>query len=88
MERVRVLFRDCPCDIDGYTVEKLDDDGQPYYTIILNARLSDERQRAAFYHEMLHINSDDFSRAKKTDVGNIEEKRSEENYFIGCVLGQ
>ncbi len=72
MERVKVIFRDCPCDIDGYTVQGFDDDGQPCYTIIINARLSDERQRAAYYHEMLHIEDGDFDRVKEVGVNEVE----------------
>lgn len=70
---MQIIFRDCLCGIDGYTVEGFDDDGQPCYTIIINARLSDDRQRAAYYHEMLHIERGDFERARKIGVNEVEK---------------
>lgn len=57
---VRVIIEDYPPDVDGYVVESFGDDGQPFYTVFINAILNDEKQREVFYHEILHIKGDDF----------------------------
>lgn len=53
---VNVHFADLPCNIKGYST--LNADGS--YTIIINARLNNEMQRAVYTHELQHINSKDF----------------------------
>lgn len=72
MDGVKVVIEDYPPDVDGYVVESVGDDGTPFYTIFINARLNDEKQRATFYHEMIHIREHDFN----CDCVNcLEEKR-------------
>lgn len=77
MEQVKVIIDDYPYDIDGYTVRSVDDNGEPFYIICINSHLNDEAQRQAYYHEMLHIQSDDFQAEEL--VGTIERERRKEN---------
>lgn len=81
MDGVKVIMVDYPLDADGYAVESFDDDGQLFYTVFINARLNDERQRAAFYHEMLHIKGGDFG---CDSVDYLEEKRHKEVDKLKC----
>jgi len=54
-----VTFKDMPATIKGAVVKQFDD-GEDYFTIILNASLTKEEQEKAYWHEMFHINNDDF----------------------------
>lgn len=60
MEMIKVYIIDLPHRIHGLTIYYFDDDGQGYYTILLNARLSNEMQCEAYDHEIDHINNNDF----------------------------
>lgn len=66
---VNVRLFDMPTTIKSY-VRNNDDDS---YTIILNARLSYEQQRACCRHELEHINRLDFYARKCADE--IENER-------------
>lgn len=68
---MKVVFRDLPYEIGGCTVKSIDS-GEVYYTVIINARLSAERQRAAYEHEMNHIEANDFQRAKELGTSMVE----------------
>ena len=74
-DRVRVVFYDIPEDTDGFTVEGLDDNGEPFYTICLNSKKTAECQLEAFRHETEHIYEKDFDKAKVSDVNEIENYR-------------
>ncbi|WP_425755132.1 hypothetical protein ACPW7J_09680 [Ihubacter sp. rT4E-8] len=76
----QVIFQDLPCDIDAYTVAGMDENGESFYTIVLNARLSDERQREAYYHEMQHIMGDDFECVKVVGVNGVEKEARKSKY--------
>lgn len=65
----RVIYQDLPCSIPGYT--KMDSEG--YYTIILNSRLSSERNRETYDHELKHIQKGDLY--SQDNAGEIEELR-------------
>lgn len=69
---MNVIVTDLPHRIDGFTKKTVASDGD-WYTIILNARLNDERQREAFEHEMEHIENGDFDRTCTAD--DIEKER-------------
>lgn len=56
MENIIVRLKDLPCGINGVTI--LDEDGN--YNIYINARLSYYGQREAYWHELKHIQRDDF----------------------------
>ena len=74
MEYVRVIICDClPVTVRGVTAYYYDDDGMPYYTIFINAKLSNKMQFAAYKHEISHIDNRDFS--SMIPVENIETIR-------------
>ena len=77
---IKVEYENLPCDVTAFTVASLDDNGEPFYTIVLNARLSAETQRLALYHEALHIDSDDFERVKEIGVDEIEKDVRKSKY--------
>lgn len=60
MEMVQVVLIDLPVTVRGLTVYYYDEDGQVYYTILINSRLNDQTQCAAYDHEIVHINNRDF----------------------------
>jgi len=66
MDNVNIILANMPTTIKAYTVSN--NDGS--YTIVLNARISQEQQRLSCYHERLHILHGDYD--KKTDVGLLE----------------
>ncbi len=67
MEKIQVLLIDLPPRVAGLTAYYYDEDGQVYYTILINARLSDQRQCAAYDHEIAHINNRDFEKMTPAD---------------------
>lgn len=58
----RVTLQDLPISIKAFTKET---DG--FYNIVLNARLSADRQRKAYYEEIHHIINNDFDRDCSAD---------------------
>ena len=58
-ERVRVLFKPFDCDFRGVTLCRFDD-GESYYTIVINENLSEEAKKKTFHHEISHIECGDF----------------------------
>lgn len=66
MENYNIILYNMPTGIKAFT--RSNPDGT--YTIVLNARLSNEQQRLSFYHELMHIQNGDYDR--KTDVGMLE----------------
>ena len=46
MERIQVVLTDLPVTVRGLTVYYYDEDGQVYYTILINSKLSDRMQCA------------------------------------------
>lgn len=61
-----------PYTVGGFVKETCEPDGD-YYTIILNSRLSYERQCDTFAHEIEHIKNDDFH--SERSVAEIENER-------------
>lgn len=57
-ELCRVAYIDLPCKVHGLTVYHCED-GQTYYTIIINARDSVERQLKTINHELNHVRNGD-----------------------------
>ena len=64
MDEIYTSVVDLPTSIGGYTIR--DNNGD--YNIILNARLSYERQARAYRHEMKHIVNGDFFKSETTDL--------------------
>lgn len=75
MEYVRIVLQDMPVSVKGFTVYNFDDDGMAYYTIFINARLSDQAQCAVYDHEIRHINNNDFDRMHAYTADNLEAMR-------------
>lgn len=69
---MNIIVTDLPHTIDGFTKKTVASDGD-WYTIILNARLNNERQREAYEHEMEHIEAGDFD--LKCTADEIEKLR-------------
>lgn len=63
---ITTIFTDLPLTIKGF-VKRTFDDGEYYYTIVLNAQYNKEQQEEAYLHEMRHIMNNDF------DKENVEE---------------
>ena len=61
MEYIKVILCDwLPVTVRGLTAYYYDEDGMPYYTIFINAALSNEMQCTTYDHEILHIDNNDF----------------------------
>ena len=56
-------------DMDVLVGEQIIKNSDDSYTILINARLSHERQLECYRHALLHINNEDFS---KDNADNIE----------------
>lgn len=65
-----VVMQDLPTTIGGFTKET---DG--YYTIVLNSRMTHERNRQSYIHEMSHIDNMDFDRDCSVDQIEVETHR-------------
>ena len=74
---MHVIITDLPCRISGFTKKTGD-----YYTIVLNARLNEERRRAAYRHEVEHIEEGDFDRSCDADEIEYVRHESEENIHL------
>lgn len=48
---IRIILQDLPVSVQGFCFH--DDDGQP--VVVINSRLSVERRRKAYRHEVEHI---------------------------------
>ena len=54
-----VILYDLPTDIKGILVKTFDD-GEDYYTIMINSRLGYEEQINTYKHEIEHLRQRDF----------------------------
>lgn len=72
MNEVRVIYADLPPRIPGMLVKTFDE--EDYYTVVLNSRLSVERQKETYEHEVKHITGKDFD-VEDTEVDRIERIR-------------
>lgn len=64
IEKANTYLLDMPTSIKAFV--KSNHDGS--YTIIINARLSDEEQKKAYLHELRHIENGDFERKCSADL--------------------
>lgn len=62
---IRTVLVDMPTTISAYTI--LSDD---FYTVIINSRMTKEKQIEAYTHELMHIQNGDFD--KKCSASLIE----------------
>ena len=60
MEYIRVHLMYLDVQWKACTVYYFDDDGQVYYTILLNTKYNDETLCKAYDHEIAHIDRGDF----------------------------
>lgn len=65
MDNIRTIYADLPNTIGGYTV--VTDD---FYTIVLNQNRNYESNMKTYYHELFHIQNNDFE--KDDSAGLIE----------------
>lgn len=68
MQNINTVLVDMPGTISAYTISNED----MSYTIVLNARLNNERQLEAYHHEMNHIRNGDYD--KTCSVDSIEQE--------------
>lgn len=54
MNKVRTIYMNMPPSVKGMLV-KMFDDGEDYYTVVINPMYNIEQQRDAYEHEMKHI---------------------------------
>lgn len=59
MDNYIVVYDNLPYKVRGFTLYHASDD---YYTIILNARMSENCNKKTFLHEIKHILNGDFIR--------------------------
>lgn len=64
IQDVNVILVDMPPRISAYTIRNIDFS----YTIVLNARLSYEKQLDSYHHELNHIENGDCDRKGSADV--------------------
>ena len=55
-------------DMDVLVGEQIIKNNDDSYTILLNARLSHERQLECYRHALLHINNDDFEKYNADEI--------------------
>ena len=55
-------------DMDVLVGEQIIKNNDDSYTILLNARLSHERQLECYKHALLHINNDDFENDNADEI--------------------
>ena len=65
-ERVRVILMPFDCDFRGVTLCRFED-GENYYTIVINENLCEEAQFRTFRHEIKHIANRDFDSPLSAD---------------------
>lgn len=66
MNNVNVKFVDMPHTVRGCVVR--DYDGDEFFTIMINARMSKDMQLSAYKHELEHIDFGDFSSGLPIDL--------------------
>ena len=67
MNELRVILKDMPARINGFTVKGFDS-GEDFYTVFINACLSYEQQRKAYAHELDHIVNEDYDSGCSADT--------------------
>lgn len=69
MDYINIQFLMLPAKMDGFTIKNPDGG----YTIFINVGLSDAGQKAAYRHEMSHIDNQDYDHIH--DVNFLEKIR-------------
>lgn len=71
-ENVKVVYRPFDCDFKGAVLLRFDD-GEDYYTIVINSNLSEDEQYITLRHEIAHIAYKDFD--SPLPISEIERMR-------------
>ncbi|MGN0711370.1 MAG: hypothetical protein ACI4LO_06380 [Anaerovoracaceae bacterium] len=71
MDRIRVMLVDLPHDVYGFTLKNCDE-GDNFYTIYINARMSAEKQIETYDHEISHIGNNDFEKVFYVPTTEVE----------------
>lgn len=58
MKEYRTIYMNMPVSIKGFVI-KCFDDGEDYYTVVLNPAYNWEQQRDTYEHEIRHIECGD-----------------------------
>lgn len=69
---IRIYLCDMPMSIKGYTVLK-----DEWFTIVINANLSESARYKAYQHEYRHIMNGDFEKRTSADIIEIIAHREE-----------
>ena len=69
---IKVILQDLPTTISGF-VKETDD----FYTIVLNSRMTYERNKETYKHEQRHIDNGDFDKECSVDQIELENCRRE-----------
>lgn len=59
---------------DSFVIQTLDENGQPFYIIVINSSKNWQTQRRAFYHEYDHLQNKDFEHVGETGLSIIEHR--------------
>lgn len=66
MEEINTIYMDMPTAIHSFVVSNAD----ATYTIVLNARMSQEQHLLSYNHELQHIDNGDYE--KLISIGTLE----------------
>lgn len=66
-EEIRVILKDLPVSVPGFCYH--DDEGREY--VVLNSRMSAERQLKAYKHELKHIENGEMYDTDYNEYGGI-----------------
>lgn len=69
---IKVILQDLPTTISGFVKET-----DNFYTIVLNSRMTYERNKETYKHEQCHINNGDLDRECTADQIEAEAHRRE-----------
>ena len=66
-EEPRVIYMDMPVSVKGFVIKTFDD-GDDYYTVVLNPKYNWEQQRETYKHEIAHVRSGDLDADMSADA--------------------
>ena len=82
MENINLQYINMPCGMHGAATKN--EDGS--YTIFLDPRDSDEKQREGYLHEMKHILSGDLDNRQDKTIGQVERTAHKKGLDNGTIL--
>ncbi len=60
MTNERIIYLDMPENIKGFVIKTFDE-GEDYYSIVINPKFNWEQQEQTYRHELKHIEHDDLA---------------------------